>query len=274
MRLRAAALLLTLAGARVAAQPAPQEADAPGRPKWEAGLALGAGRVADYPGANQSHSRGIVVPVLIYRGPVWRLDQGGIRGRFVDSPDWEFNLSASAAFNARDSAARQGMPALDYLFGVGPQLIYKGFGATTLHLKARAVMSTDFHRVDQRGVTLDPEVRWRTRPFAGSATQLSVSLQPSWASRGVQRYFYQVDAGAATSQRPAYEARAGYLGSEIAMTLNGRRSDSLGWFVTVRAMSLHGAANAGSPLLRDKSNVNAGAGLVWTPWRSADRAPD
>jgi hypothetical protein len=39
-------------------------------------------------------------------------------------------------------------------------------------------------------------------------------------------------------------------------------------------MSLHGAANAGSPLLRSKTNVNLGAGVVWTPWQSAARGAD
>lgn len=269
----AAALPFVAACASAVAQPAPQDADSAGRPTWEAGFALGGGRVADYPGADQSHNRGIVVPVLVYRGPVWRVDQGGIRGRLLDSPDWEFNLSATGAFDARNSAARHGMPALDYLFGVGPQLIYKGLGATTLHLKARALMSTDFRHIDGRGMSVDPELRWRGAPFAGSTTRLTLSLQPSWASRALQRYFYQVDASQAAPQRPAYRARAGYLGTELAATLSGQHSQSLSWFVTARAMSLHGAANAGSPLLRDKSNLNIGAGLVWMPWRSRSLAP-
>lgn len=272
-RALAAALPLVVVGAGASAQSAAQDADSAGRPKWEAGIALGGGRVADYPGSAESHNRGIVVPVLIYRGPVWRVDQGGIRGRLLDSPDWELNLSATAAFDARNSTAREGMPALDYLFGVGPQLIYKGFGATTLHLKTRALMSTDFKRIDGRGISFDPELRWRTTPFAGSNTRLTLSLQPSWASRGLQRYFYQVDASHAAPQRPAYQARAGYLGTELAATLSAQYSASLSWFVTARGMSLHGAANADSPLLRDKSNLNVGAGLIWMPWRSRSPAP-
>jgi outer membrane scaffolding protein for murein synthesis (MipA/OmpV family) len=208
---------------------------------------------------------------------VLRVDQGGIRGRVFDSPDWELDLSLTAAFNARDNDARQGMPGLDYLFGAGPQLVYKGwrerFGPT-LHLKLRAVMSTDFHRIDSRGATFDPELRWRLRPLAGAPAQLTLSVQPTWASRTLQRYFHQVDPGLATPTRPAYDARAGYLGTELGATWSWRHSDSLSWFVAARAMSLHGAANADSPLLRDKSNFNVGAGVVWTPWHSGDRVAD
>lgn len=117
-RLSFAELLLTVAPMSVLAQtPAPDEAalDGPSRPRWEAGVAAGAGRVSDYPGADQTHARGAVVPIFIYRGPILRVDQSGIRGRFLSNPKWEFDLSATAAFNAKNNDARRGMPGLDYL---------------------------------------------------------------------------------------------------------------------------------------------------------------
>jgi outer membrane scaffolding protein for murein synthesis (MipA/OmpV family) len=245
-----------------------------GGPRWEAGLAVGGGRVADYPGADQSHVRGLVAPLFIYRGPVLRVDPGGVRGRMLDSPDWDLDLSATGAFNARNNDARRAMPGLDWLFGVGPQLVYKGrqrANGITLHVKARAVFSTDFHRVQDRGATLDPELRWRLRPIAGDPSSLTLSVQPTWATRRLQRYFYPVDASEALPGRPAYDARAGYLGTELGATWT-RRQGNVSWFVGARVLSLHGAANAASPLLRDRSNVGIGAGLGWTPWRSAESA--
>jgi len=252
--------------------------DETGQPRWEAGVATGGGRVSDYPGADQTHARGIVLPVFIYRGPVLRVDDGGIRGRFVDTPDWTFDLSATAAFNARNNDARQGMAGLDYLFGVGPQWIYKGLqrrhGGPTLHLKVRALMSTNLKRIDPRGVTFDPELRWRLQPVEGSRTALTLSLQPTWASGALQRYFYQVAPGEATSTRPAFAARAGYLGTQAGATVSGRPAKGISWFVSAQFMSLRGAANVASPLLRDRSNASIGAGVVWTPWRSADLVGD
>ena len=261
------------------AQNAPEAAplESPGQPRWEVGLAAGGGRVADYPGADQIHGRGVVLPVFIFRGPVLRVDGGGIRGLVFDSPDWELDLSATAAFNARDNDARRGMPGLDYLFGVGPQLVYKGLrssaGGPTLHVKTRAIFSTDFDRIDQRGATFDPELRWRFRPWRESPSALTLSVQPTWASRALQAYFYEVDAAHATAARPAYRARAGYLGTDFAISVSGRATQTLSWFATARAMSLHGAANAGSPLMRDKLNLNLGAGIVWTPWQSRQLTP-
>lgn len=247
-------------------------------PRWEVGVAAGGGRVPDYPGADRYHARGIVLPVLIYRGPVLRVDESGIRSRLLDHPDWEFDLTATAAFDAKNNDRRGGMPALDYLFGVGPQLIYKGFqsrrGGATLHLKLRALMSTDFKRIDDRGYSFDPEVRWRLPAFAGTPAALTLSVQPTWASRSLHRYFYQVEAAEAATGRPAYEARAGYAGTVAGATLSHRPSPRWSWFVTTSVRSLHGAANAASPLLRERSNVSVGAGLIWTLWRSSGAAAD
>lgn len=251
-----------------------------GLPLWEVGLAAGVGHVPDYPGADKSRTRGIVLPYAVYRGPVLRVDEGGVRGRVFESPDWSFDLSATAAFNARDNAdtARAGMPGLDYLFGVGPQWIYKGLrtrcGGPTLHLKMRALMSTDFKRIDERGFSVDPEARWRFGCLGRTTAALTVSLQPTWASRELHAYFYEVDPSQATAARPAYRARSGYLGTDLGLTLSQRTAPDLSWFVSARLSSLHGAANADSPLLRERSNVTIGAGVIWTPWRSSARAAD
>jgi len=259
----------------VAVAPEPALAS-PGAARWEAGLAAGGGRVPDYPGSDQSHARAIALPVLIYRGPILRVDERGVRGRLLDTPRWEASLSATGAFDAHDNDARRGMPGLDYLIGVGPQLIVKEAGVAggvpSLHLKLRALFSTDFRHVAARGYDLAPELRWR-RPLA-SASALALSLQPTWASRALQRYFYEVEPDQALPERPAYAARAGYLGTQLAATWSRRQDKSLSWFATARAMSLHGAANAASPLLKQRGNFALGAGLVWTPWQSAARAAD
>jgi outer membrane scaffolding protein for murein synthesis (MipA/OmpV family) len=285
-RLRSCAAVLLAAAAASPAwgqadplptEPAPPPGDA-GRPRWELGVAAGGGHVADYPGSDESRARGLVAPVVIYRGPVLRVEGSSIRGRVFDSPHWELDLSASGAFNARNNAARRGMPELDWLFGLGPQLVYKGWRkdgrGPTLHLKTRAIFSTDFGRVDSRGAAFDPELRWRLRPRPHSPATLTLFVQPTWATRTLHRYFYEVTPAEALATRPAYAARSGYLGTEFGATWFRRHDDRLSYFVTARALSLHGAANDGSPLLRDKTNLSVGAGLIWTPWQSATRVSE
>jgi hypothetical protein len=173
-------MLLVLSSAAAAQTPAPDQPPAPagGKPLWEAGLVAGGGRVSDYPGAGQSHVRGLVAPFVVYRGRLLNVDGEGIRGRLIDHPDFELQLTASAAFNARDNDARDGMPELDYLFGIGPQLVYKGLrrlpGAPALHVKARALFSTDFRHIDGRGAAFEPELRWRFERIGGTPASLVV----------------------------------------------------------------------------------------------------
>ena len=272
-------LALSMAGAAAVASAQPSADPDPALPRWEAGLAAGGGRVPDYPGADQSQNRAIVLPYLIYRGPVLRGDDRGVRGRLIDTADWEFDLTATAAFDARSNDRREGMPELDYLAGVGPQLVYKGWAkaggnAPTLHLKLRALLSTDFKRIDSRGASIVPELRWRWRGVAGPSSELTFSIEPTWASQPLHRYFYQVDASQATATRPAYAARAGYLGTDFGATLRKRLRRDLSWFATASLMSLHGAANTASPLFASRTNVAIGAGLLWTPWQSEASATD
>lgn len=268
-----ALLLAALAPALACAQSGTE----PALPRWEAGLAAGGGRIPDYPGADQSHWRAIVVPWLVYRGAIVSVDERGIRSRFVDTSHWEFDLTATAAFNTRSNARRDGMPELDYLFGIGPQLVYKGWqtaggGGASAHFKLRAIQSTDFHRIASRGGTASAELRWREFGVTGAGSVLTASLEPTWASRPLQRYFYQVDAGQATATRPAYEARAGYLGTALGLSLRQRITRELSWFAAAEFNAMQGAANRASPLLASRSNLSFGAGLVWTPWRSSEAA--
>ncbi len=275
---RSACVLSILSSLIAGAAAQSTAANEPALPRWEAGIAAGVGRVPDYPGADQSQLRGLVVPFFIYRGPVLRVDERGIRSRFLDTEHWELDLTATAAFNTRSNDLREGMPELDYLFGIGPQLVYKGWaaqgGGPTLHLKLRALGSTDFERIDSRGASFAPELRWRFRGVAGPTSALTLSVEPIWASRPLHRYFYEVSAAQATATRPAYAARAGYLGTEFGVSLRQRLNRDLSWFVSTNLMSLHGAANTASPLLASRSNLGVGVGLVWTPWRSSEAAAD
>jgi outer membrane scaffolding protein for murein synthesis (MipA/OmpV family) len=264
----------------VAALPAlAQEAltEAPAKPLWEAGIAFVGGRQPDYPAAAQSHTRALVAPFVVYRGPVLRIDEQGVRGRLVRHPDWEFDLAAAGAFNARNDDARRGMPGLDYLFGVGPQLVYKGWrrapGSPSLHLRLLAMASTDLRRVHARGADFSPELRWRLGGPEGPSGW-TASLQPHWASAALQRYYYEVAPAYATAARPAYAARGGYLGAELRLTRSWRWNDRWTGFASLGGMSLKGAANAGSPLWQRPATVGVALGLVWTPWHSDASASD
>jgi MipA family protein len=147
------ALTLCLSSLTTFAQEIPlatvtRNSDADGRPLWEVGVAGVGGYVADYPGAEQSRFRGLPLPYFIYCGEVLRAGDGGLlRGRYDLSDRLEIDLSFDGSLNADsdDNTLRRGMPDLDFLAEIGPQLKWTAWRndqrTFTLNLPVRAVLS-------------------------------------------------------------------------------------------------------------------------------------
>ena len=89
----------------------PATALAEALPLWEAGAGFGVLSFPDYRGSDQSRTRPIPVPYLIYRGEIFKADRDGVRGKLFDSERLELNVSAGASFpvSSSDNEARRGM---------------------------------------------------------------------------------------------------------------------------------------------------------------------
>lgn len=255
-----------------AESPAPAPVPSDARPLWEAGVAVLGANGPDYPAAGTRRSRGIVAPVVVYRGSWVKADDEGVRSTMLQQGNLTLDISASAAFNARSNGARQGMPDLDYLFQLGPQAIYRvnldGGQTVSSHTKFRAVASTDFKQLNGRGWVGEQEFRWMRRGWPDAASQVLAGAQLFWASEKLQDYFYQVDPTQATAVRPAYEARAGYFGSALRAGYVRKLSSSLTATAGV-TVNLHaGAANEDSPLFQKSTTTSVLVALIWMPWKS------
>lgn len=91
-------------------------------------------------------------------------------------------MSLAASFNTKsnDNNARRGMPDLDYLGEIGPQLKIKlgelFGGKTELQLPVRAVFSTDFGRVDHRGYLFNPRFYYKRQNIINSSITMDCSI--------------------------------------------------------------------------------------------------
>ncbi len=267
----------------LATEPPPSDADAvapvtpkPGfaLPLWEAGVAVVGVQGPDYPAASTSRWRGAAAPIFIYRGDRFRVDDDGVRSRLLKHGEFEFDLSGAAAFNSRNSEARDGMPARDYTFELGPQALYRvplgGGQQVSAHLKLRQVFSTNWRNIHGRGQVLEPELRWRIRGWPGARSQVQLSLQASWASEALQDYFYQVDPIYARPNRPAYDARGGFFGSAVRAGWSHRLNPTTAVSFGVSVNDHSGAANRNSPLFQRQTTASVVAAVVWAPLRSAE----
>lgn len=272
--LAALALPLTPFGATAA------EAEA-GEPLWEVGLVGVVGWLPDYPAADQNHLRWLVVPRVVYRGPILRLGEKGlIRGLLVETERLELDVSLTGSFaaDADDNRARRGMPDLDWLGEIGPRLTIGLLGererrGLSLDLQARAVFSTDLSSFDYRGLVFHPELVWRTADIADSAIGLEARFGPIFADERLMDYFYEVPPQFVTPARPRFDADPGYLGSFLAVRLGRRLAGRVRLGLSGR-LGLHtGATNDDSPLFRDEVTFGIGTSLIWSFWESEARRP-
>ena len=253
------------------------------RPVWEAGVLAAVFSSPEYPGAGQSQSNVIAAPYFIYRGETIRIGDGSIaRAVAIDKSWYELDLSLAGSFNANSEGneARVGMPDLDFIFELGPQLKLRlskfefeqhGKAELLLNLQARAVFSTDFSSIHKRGYVFQPVLSYRQRGWLSEKTALSVSLSPTWASEKLHDYFYQVDSEFVTEQRSAYDADSGYLGTDLSVGLSFNATEDIRIFTFARASLHSGSANEDSPLFIDKSTYSYGLGMVWRLWESEEK---
>lgn len=244
------------------------------KPLWEVGVLVAGFNSPEYPAADQQHTNSIIVPYFVYRGEVLRIGDGSARAVVVEK-DWiELDLSLNASFNANsdENEARTGMPDLDYLFEVGPQVKFRlstfdfknhGKAKLSLNVKARAVFSTDLSNIDQRGYVFQPELSYEHSDLFDQSAGFTLKIAPIWATERLHDYFYQVDGHFVIDTRSSFDANSGYLGTIASGGLSFMVTDNIKLFVFAQLNFHSGAKNENSPLFLDKNAYAFGLGMSW-----------
>ena len=244
------------------------------RPRWELGVGGGAFAGHDYPASDDPNRRTLALPFFIYRSPVFRVGGGGVRAVAIERPRVRLDLSIGGSLNARSegNGTREGMPDLDFLLELGPQvevsLIDRARGEGRLQVEfaaeLRAVAATDFSGVGAEGFVAEVGVDTALRRVGGSGVDLLAGLSSTFADERLQDYFYEVEPRFETPARPAHDARAGYLGTELFLGAAIRPLPDVRVFLGVQSGLYGGAANEDSPLFETTGNTGFALGVVWT----------
>ena len=250
-------------------------------PVFEVGIAGGGGSLPAYPASSQNQVRGLAVPYLIYRGSVFRSDDSGLRARASLAEGIELSVSASGGVNAssNDVTARQGMPDLEWLGEIGPNLrfiLWRGENEASparivIDTPLRAVFSTDWSSVSFRGFTFAPDIAYERLHVFSQYARLRVSAGVVFGSDAYTDYFYDVAPEYARAGRPAYNARPGYVGAGLSVSYRLRLTERLSVVAGGRIENFSGVANADSPLFRSEWNASVVAGFAFSLWRSEAR---
>ena len=283
--------LTTVTGAYASDEPATPDRDLTGfetvdqaQPLWEFGAAGGAAEVPNYPSSSERNFFALVAPYVIYRGDTFRIGDGrGVRAVVVEDQDLKIDLSFGGAFAAdsEDNTVREGMPELDFLFEVGPQLVYRvkdfafnsgGKARLNFRLQTRAVFSTDLERLDHRGFVFEPRLTYQQRGRLHPDTGLNISISATFGTERLNDYFYEVSSEFVTANRAQFDASSGYIGTELSVGFSFPVTKNIRGFVGADMQLLHGAENRNSPLFEDKITFGVAAGFVWRMYQSKRRA--
>ncbi len=241
-------------------------------PLWEAGFGFTGLSMPDYRGSDQQRGYVLPFPYLVYRGEILRLDRKGLYGILFESKRVQLNISADAGVPVRSNrnSARTGMPNLDPTFQIGPSLEFCLFTncdsdrVMQIRLPVRAVFASDFSYLAGTGFVANPQLNFDFRNLGpGRGWNFGFALGPLYATKKFHEYYYQVDAQyAIPGVRAPYDAKGGYSGSLIIVTLS-KRFEKVWFGAFARYDNLSGAVFADSPLMRTKQSFMAGFGIAW-----------
>lgn len=251
---------------------------------WEMNIAAFGRHGPSYPASEESQDDFIPLPLPVYRGTFLRVGDdtdSPMRGRVFRTDRIKLDIDFDLVFgsDSDDVAARDGMPDLNLLTEIGPELelqfVDRGWLAADvfLALPVRGALSWDGLDPSFEGLVFAPELKF-TRDFGNERQQLKLRITSSFASDGYMDYYYEVTHAFATVQRPAFAADGGYLGTEIALSLRWPVANRLELWGGVRQGFYRGAKNEDSPLFTDDTTTTVYGAFMYRFWESRRRVAD
>lgn len=251
------------------AQESEEEIEAPAY--WDYGIGLGAVYFEQYPSSDQFSFLAVPAPTFQYRGKIVRADdKDGAHIYLYKGNSFSVEL-AGVGYPALDSSnndARKGMEDLPWLIALGPEIVSRTIEHFEFGLGAYQALTTDFQMTRASGAIFEGRATYHfDYPFAaygpfqehGASTgRLTFSMKGG--SEEFQNIYFEVPAKDVTANRPAFDARDGFLNYNISYFQNfksGRFSINLG--ATLSSYDL--SANRASPLHKSDHNLTALIGM-------------
>ena len=254
-----------------------------GRPKWEVGVGAGFFDGFDYPGSLDSNRRRFGLPFFIYRSKRFRFGGGGVSAVTIEKPRFRLDWSVAASLNAstQDNSVRDGLEPLDFLFELGPQIIWRAVDTTIASgtevrvdwsTKLRGVVSTDFASLAGQGFVFETTVAGRLQNFFNQRrVALFGALSARAGTEQLNDYFYEVPVEFVTSTRPAFDASGGLIDIQATLGVGLNLPKRVRVFIATTTGFFAASANRDSPLHEAVSTTSVAVGIVWTIFQSKAR---
>jgi len=256
------------------------ETDEP--PLWEFRFAAFGRYAPIYPGAADNNLTILPLPYPVYRGSRLRFGEdfdSFAEGRILERPRARLDINFNVNFgeDSDEIDVRQGMPDLDLLLEVGPELEIRlndrapGDHEWLLALQLRAAVSFGSGETEGRGYLLNPELEYRIDQAFGTRNDWTFRWKSTWGSEDYADYYYEVAPEFVTLTRSRFDASSGYLGSEFRVGIERQLTARLRFDGYAKLYVNNGAKNRHSPLYQDDHAFGLQAAFIWTLGESAQR---
>jgi outer membrane scaffolding protein for murein synthesis (MipA/OmpV family) len=241
------------------------------KPLWEIGVFGGAALIPHYRGSDEVSFYAVPLPYLVYRGDILRSDRSGVRGIFLQGQYFESNVSVFGNPPVdENNDAREGMPDLDPVFEMGPEIRWFLTGQRedkTLYMSTfvRGVISVDVEDclgMGYEGLRGGVGFVYRNQcPLGDDTWSVGLGAFVDFVDDQFGGYYYDVPEACATADRDAYTSEGGYAGLLLSASALKQLTSTLAVSVYVRWENLDGTAFEESPLVRDRNNVILGCAV-------------
>lgn len=233
-------------------------------PLWEFGFGAGGLHLPYYSGTKDTRIFAFPVPLIVYRGDVFKSDDEGIRAQLSKTQRYKLDISLdfNPAVDSDEVELRQGLPDVDNLLQIGPSLEVtlskRKQDALFLRLPVRSNLAIGGNSINQAGYTFSPNIAYIRHLSSGNTPwRTGLSVGPQFGDSDFHAIYYGVEQEFATTNRPEYNAGGGYSGARALLTLTSKsRKRLLAMFL--RYDNISGATFDDSPLVETNHNVTFG----------------
>lgn len=230
------------------------------------GVGLGVVSYPHYPGSDQSDTLTAPVPYIEYSGEYIQIDSDGLAAHLLHSERFniDFSISGALPVDSEDNRARIGMPDLEFMFELGPELEISLFSyqetlfRLDLPIRAAIEVGGEENFFHDTGFIFEPRLHIERR---FGEVDIDVDVGVLFSNKRYMANFYQVSSAFVTEDRSEYAAKTGHMAWRASMSLRYQKGDwiSLGY---IRALDFSDSANKNSPLMRDDSYLAAGVAVI------------
>lgn len=241
-------------------------AEDPSPALWEYGIGAGYLRYWHYPASDQTRDLYIPFPTFIYRGEILRADdRDGAKAYLWRGDNWnlEFGGGVLPSIKSDENYARQGMEDLPWGIQVGPQWIYNFPEGWELKIGLYQALLTDFKWTKIQGLVNEIKLSWYLSENWERHHKARIALNLKGASQEFMQTYYTVEPKYAHEQRPAYEAKGGFLAYGLSY-FQSIHIKKYSFYVGATQSFYDLSVNKESPLHKSDKNFIMFCGITYT----------